>query len=274
MQPDTQQHVIDLQAEANELADLLTPLADAGYQQVTAFKGYTIGDVLRHLHQGDVLATSSIVNPEGFQRLLVERRGRREGGLSSRDDARLAFGHLAGGHLLDTWRKTLSELCHRLDGIAPDVRLKWAGPDMGARMFTTARQMEVWAHGQEIHDRLGRDRAPTDRLKSIATIGVRTFGWTYVVRGLPVPSEAPYVRLTSPSGVPWEWNPPSASNAVTGSALDFCQVVTQVRNIADTALSVTGETARHWMSIAQCFAGPPETPPAPGSRRRVQPAAS
>ena len=35
----------------------------------------------------------------------------------------------------------------------------------------------------------------------------------------------------------------------------------------DTALRVGGETARHWMGIAQCFAGPPENPPAPGTRR-------
>jgi len=42
-----------------------------------------------------------------------------------------------------------------------------------------------------------------------------------------------------------------------------------VRNVADTTLRVEGETARQWMSIAQCFAGPPETPPAPGARYRV-----
>jgi len=39
-----------------------------------------------------------------------------------------------------------------------------------------------------------------------------------------------------------------------------------VRNIADTDLQVTGAVANDWMSKAQCFAGAPETPPAPGSR--------
>jgi hypothetical protein len=42
--------------------------------------------------------------------------------------------------------------------------------------------------------------------------------------------------------------------------------VTQVRNIADTGLTVTGAVATDWMSKAQCFAGAPETPPAPGTR--------
>lgn len=130
--------------------------------------------------------------------------------------------------------------------------------------------MEIWSHGQEIYDVLGLDRVPTERLKSIATIGVKTFGWTFTNRKLPVPPDAPYVRLDAPSGAVWEWNAPSTSNAVTGAALDFCQVVTQVRNIADTKLTVTGGTATSWMAIAQCFAGPPETPPAPGMRAKAR----
>jgi len=71
-----------------------------------------------------------------------------------------------------------------------------------------------------------------------------------------------------PSGAVWAWGPPEADNFVEGSAVEFCQVVTQVRNVADTALRVVGATATQWMAIAQCFAGPPEDPPAPGSRFR------
>ena len=70
----------------------------------------------------------------------------------------------------------------------------------------------------------------------------------------------------APSGAVWEWNEPDDANCVRGNAMDFCQTVTQVRNVADTALEVVGDTATHWMSIAQCFAGPPEEPPAPGTR--------
>ena len=44
---------------------------------------------------------------------------------------------------------------------------------------------------------------------------------------------------------------------VTGPVEDFCLVVAQRRNIADTDLVVNGEVARHWMQIAQVFAGPP-----------------
>jgi uncharacterized protein (TIGR03084 family) len=137
---------------------------------------------------------------------------------------------------------------------------------MGVRMFTTARLMETWAHGQEVYDLMRASRKPTDRLRSIATIGVKTFAWTFVNRGQQPPGPPPYVRLLAPSGASWEWHEPSATEYVRGDALDFCQVVTQVRNVADTKLEVKGDVARKWMAIAQCFAGPPVDPPKPGER--------
>jgi uncharacterized protein (TIGR03084 family) len=256
----------DFRTEVAELAAVLAPLGDAAWDTVTQFKAYTINDLLRHLHQGDVMALTSAESPAEFDALLAERRRRRAGGLSPRDDARQQFGHLAGARLLETWTRTAGRLADRLAALGPDARLKWAGPDMGVRMFVTARQMEVWAHGHDVYDVLGLDRTPTDRLENIAVIGVRTFGWTYANRGLPVPPAVPHVRLTAPSGTVWHWHEGSAAGQVAGSALEFCQVVTQVRNVADTQLAVTGETARQWMSIAQCFAGTPEDPPAPGTR--------
>ena len=137
---------------------------------------------------------------------------------------------------------------------------------MGIRMMATARQMETWSHGQDIYDLLNVARENTDRVKNICHIGVRTFGWTFVNRKLSVPESIPYVKLTSPSGLLWEWNEPNTDNLIEGSAVEFAHVVTQGRNITDTKLQVTGDVATSWMSIAQCFAGPPEEPPTPGHR--------
>ncbi len=85
-------------------------------------------------------------------------------------------------------------------------------------------------------------------------------------RGLDVPGAPPYVRLVAPSGEIWEWNKPSESERIGGDAADFCHVVTQGRNVADTGLRVTGDVAGRWMAIAQCFAGGPSDPPKPGER--------
>src|SRR4030042_847407 len=67
-------------------------------------------------------------------------------------------------------------------------------------------------------------------------------------------------------GKNWIWNdPPSEQNYLRGSAEEFCLVVTQRRNVADTRLQYAGSAAA-WLPIAQCYAGPPEDAPAPGIR--------
>jgi uncharacterized protein (TIGR03084 family) len=126
--------------------------------------------------------------------------------------------------------------------------------------------METWAHGQEVYDLKRVERTPTDRIRHIFTLGVKTFGWTFVNRRLELPGPPPRVRLVAPSGAIWEWNETSGSGRVEGRAVEFCQVVTQVRNVADTQLEVEGDVATRWMSIAQCFAGGPVDPPKPGER--------
>jgi len=256
----------DFRTEANDLHALLGTLNATDWDRATLFKGWTVNDVLQHLHDGDLMAAASVAGPEPFDRLRMEVRARRDQGMSRIQETRYRLGHLTGQRLLEHWYAQMTDLCDKLSLLPASARLTWFGPDMGVRMFSTARQMEIWAHGQAIYDLMGQQRQPTDRLRNIAEIGVRTYGWTFANRALPAPGPIPYVRLAGPSGDVWEWNDPTPENVVEGSALDFCQVVTQVRNVADTALRVNGEPAKAWMNLAQCFAGPPETPPPPGTR--------
>ena len=265
---------IDFRAEADALHTLLATLQDADWNRATLFKNWTVNDIVQHLHSGDLMAAASVAGTDPFAQMRAAMKARRDDGMTGVEETRQRLGDLTGRRLLDQWYATMAGLCDKLSAMQPDARLKWAGPDMGVRMFTTARQMETWAHGQAIHDLMEVPRAPTNRLRNIAEIGVRTFGWTFANRQLPPPGPVPYVRLTGPSGTIWEWNDPtpenSVENSVQGSALEFCQVVTQTRNVVDTHLQVTGEPARIWMSLAQCFAGPPEAPPLPGLRIGVR----
>ena len=50
---------------------------------------------------------------------------------------------------------------------------------------------------------------------------------------------------------------------MTGSAYDFCRLVTQRVNRADTDLVASGPDADRWLDIAQAFAGPPGSGRAP-----------
>ena len=174
---------------------------------------------------------------------------------------------LRGRELANSWMELVEDIASRWSEIDPKRRLLWIGPSMSARSAMTARQMETWAHGFEVFDLFGATRNETDRIRNIVVLGVNTFGWSHQVHGLPVPQKAPELVLTAPSGAAWTFGEPRAGR-ISGAALDFAAVVTQTRARKDTALSVEGDIARIWMENAQCFAGPPETPPAPGSRHR------
>jgi len=257
--------VQDLRNEGDELFALLSDMDTGYWTEHSSFKDWTVWDVVAHLHLSDHMALTSLTSADAFETLMQDIRNAGMGSytltwLQSDDHS------LTGPGLLERWYKTFGELCHALASADPQARFVWAGPGMKARMFATARQMEIWAHGWEIYDLMAIPRQHTDRLRNIAEIGVRTFGWTFANRSLEVPHEVPFVELISPSGTRWTWNDPASEHRVMGNAVEFCQVVTQVRNIADTALTLEGDNAIAWMQIAQCFAGPPEEPPAPGSR--------
>ncbi len=259
------QQAEDFRAESEALYALLEPIDPAAFDEPTQFKDWTINAVLQHLYFWNQMAGYQITDEVGLAERL-KKAGGHKGGMRGFENESL--GGLSGRPLLEAWRANVDETADTFAAADPKARLKWAGPDMSARSSITARLMETWAHGQEVYDHLGVERVNADRIKNIAHLGVSTYGWTYMTRGRKAPSPAPYVKLTAPSGETWEWNRPDPQNMVSGDAADFCQVVTQVRNIADTALETVGETASEWMSMAQCFAGPPEPPPAPGTRRK------
>ncbi len=253
----------DFLEETRALAGLLGPLPDAAFGEATQFKGWTVDDVIRHLHFWNRAAGLQLTDEAELVRLLGAIAG--AGGMRAVERATVPE---AGQALRVVWVKTAGEIADVYATADPKARLKWAGPDMSARSSITARLMETWAHGQEVYDHLGVERVDHDRIKNIAHLGVSTFGWTYQVRRMELPPTAPFVRLTAPSGAIWTWGQEGNVNSVSGSATEFCQVVTQVRNVADTKLDVRGPVATQWMGMAQCFAGAAEPPPAPGSRFR------
>jgi len=259
------EQVIDFRDESEALYRLMLPLDDEAFNAVTQFKQWTFNDILGHLHLWNHAADLSLADEAAFQAFLGEvMQSVASGSLRVFEQQWLAG--LRGRELLEGWHGFVLDMSERFGAADPQARVKWAGPDMSVRSSITARLMETWAHGQAIYDALGVERVDGDRIRNIAVLGVNTFGWAFRNRRLEVPPRMPHVRLTAPSGALWEWGEPSEIERIEGSATEFCQVVTQTRNVQDTALCVNGDNATEWMSIAQCFAGPPEQPPAPGTR--------
>ena len=259
---------LDFRDESDALFTLLDTFDDFDWTRETQFKHWTPNDIVAHLHMGNYAADLSLKGGNeftGFVRRLTELGRNRARHL---DATHAWLGGIKNRDLLLRWRDFSHATADRFVVAEPKKRVKWFGPDMSVLSSISARLMETWAHGQALYDLFGRTRIDTDRIRNIAVIGLNTFGWTFANRGVEAPGVRPNVRLTAPSGALWEWSQADSDNLIEGAAVEFCQVVAQTRNIADTSLEVTGKTAMAWMAIAQCFAGPPESPPPPGTRFR------
>ena len=262
------QQAEDFRAESRALVAILEDLPEADFHRPTLFKDWTIDHVIGHLHLFNVAAQTSLKGEEAFAAFIGPIVKDMQAGKTILECQFPWLDGLSGRALFEAWKAGAESCADAFAEADPKARVKWVGPDMSALSSITARQMETWAHGQEVFDLLGLERQEHDRVRNIAHLGVATFGWTFLNRKEEVPDPAPSVQLTGPSGIVWEWNDAQEDNMVRGSAVEFAQVVTQVRSIADTDLQVIGETAMRWMEIAQCFAGPPEMPPSKGARHK------
>lgn len=258
----------DFRDQCAALAALLAPLPDPDFHRETQFKAWTLNDIMAHLYMGDANARMTLIDPAGFAAARAERQAATAAGESRFAYQRRWSKGLEGQALVKAWRASSAATADSYAAADPKQRVAWVGPDMSARSSITARLMETWSHSQAIYDLLGQVRQDTDSIRAICHLGAITYGWTYQNRGVEPPGPPPHIRLTAPSGAIWEWHADraGAGETVSGPATAFAQVVAQTRNIADVALAVEGPIARDWMAKAQCFAGPPNDPPAPGTR--------
>jgi uncharacterized protein (TIGR03084 family) len=267
MPADIRALLADLAAETQVVRDMLVPLDDAGWDTPTPAAGWAVRDQVSHLAYFDEAATLAAADPDRFRAEAAELMAL---GPSFPDDIAGRYRDLSPVKLLAWFDDARNGFAGTFGAIDPKARLPWYGPDMSAASSVTARLMETWAHGQDVADALGVRREPTGRLRNVAHLGVRTFGFAYQLNGRTVPDAEIRVELAAPDGSTWTWGPEGAADRVEGPALDFCLVVTQRRHIADTALQASGPVATEWMSIAQAFAGPPGPGRHPGQFGRDQ----
>jgi uncharacterized protein (TIGR03084 family) len=257
--------VADLLAESATLRQVLGGLSPADWARATPAAGWTITDQVTHLAYFDDVTRLSLTDPERF---ASEAGQLAADGDDFPDRVAARFHATAPADTLTWFDHVRAHLTAAYRAADPAVRLPWFGPAMSPASSVTARLMETWAHGQDVFDTVGVTREPTGALRHVADLGIRARRYAYAVNGLEIPADPVRVELAGPDGARWAWGPQDAADRVTGTAMDFCLLVTQRRHRRDTALEVTGPVARQWMGIAQAFAGPagPGRPPsaAPG----------
>lgn len=241
--------VADLVAEQEVLDRLVNSLSLDRWDAPSPAEGWTLRDSVAHLAEFDQVAAFALA-----ERRLPPPGGGRTGVLTP---AQLRARTLATTALLEEWRDARRRLAAAAAGIDPRERLPWFGPPMSARSFVTARLMEAWSHGLDIHDAAGAEPVDSDRLRHIAQMGYLTRDFAFRTHGLEPPPAPLFVRLTAPSGDVWMFGPEDAVNRISGPAGDFCRVVTQRIHTDDTRLTAEGEDAATFLRVAQAFAGPP-----------------
>jgi uncharacterized protein (TIGR03084 family) len=248
----------DLAAETAALRLILAPLSDADWQSPTPAEGWTICDQVSHLAHFDQVAITSATDPARFAAEVARD------GAADPDAIARRYHEMTRADLEDWFGRARAELLSAFAGLGPATRVPWFGPPMSVASALTARLMETWAHGQDIADTVGIHRAPTHRLRHVAHIGVGARAFSYAANRLPMPAEPVRVELIAPSGELWTWGPADAGDRVTGTAIEFCLLVTQRRHRDDLAIQAVGLAAGEWLAIAQAFAGPPGPGRKPG----------
>ncbi len=246
----------DLTAEGDRIEGWVAPLGDEQWHAPTPAAGWDVATTIGHLAWTDEVVVVAVEDPQAWEQLLEQAIGDPEHFVDVNAAAAAAA---TPARLLERWRRARGRVVDALRSHPEGEKVPWFGPPMSPTSMATARFMETWAHGLDVADALGIAAEPTDRIRHVAHLGVRTRDYAFATHGLDAPADAFRIELRSPSGELWEWGPADATQSVTGSAYDFCLLVTHRRHRDDLDLVAAGGDADRWLDIAQAFAGPPGT---------------
>jgi uncharacterized protein (TIGR03084 family) len=244
----------DLSAEGDRLEGMVADLTEDAWRTETPAAGWDVAAQVAHLAWTDEVAVLAATDKEKWDKVVMLAIGDPDGFAGT---AALVGAEADPGDILARWRTARASLQQTLRALPAGQKLPWFGPPMSATSMATARFMETWAHSLDVAEALSIPPQPSDRIRHVAHLGVRTRNFSFGVHEEPPPAEEFGVTLVSPTDEVWSWGPEDAAQTVTGSAYDFCLLVTQRRHRQDTDLVAVGPDADRWLDIAQAFAGPP-----------------
>lgn len=254
-----EQVLADLTAEGDQLEAAVVGLDEAAWRTPVPSEGWDIATTIVHLAWTDESALAAGTDKAAWDALVLAAL---EDPQNFVDEQAFEGARAPAPEILVRWQRSRPAVVAMLRAYPEGQKLPWYGPPMSPTSMATARFMETWAHALDVYDALISTGAmtarpePTDRVRHIAHLGVRTRDFAFGVHGLEPPTEEFRVELTAPSGATWTWGPEDAAQRVTGSAYDFCLRVTQRRHRDDLDLVATGPDADRWLDLAQAFAGP------------------
>lgn len=240
----------DLAAEQSALQSVLGAVTGDNWFRATPAKGWDVRDTVAHLADTDEIAIDTCTGgPRALNVFALQ--------LSSPEDVTL-WGVLhgrkmPGAAVLGWWCDTSARERAVLGALDPVERVPW-GLGMRPPSFVTARLMECWAHGLDVHAALGIPAVDTDRLRHVAWLSVRALPYAFGVAGREPPGGELRVELTLPSGATWCIGHDDAPNRVRGPASEFCRLFVHRLRLPDaTGLVAEGEGAEAALEVARAF---------------------
>lgn len=254
----------DLVAEEQHLDQFLQGLTDREWKKKTPAVGWTIQDQVSHLAYVEGVAAE--VLDQGKERIDAEA--------ISDIDEWTAIGVAIGRpqrhqEVIEWWRHGRADVVDALSRMDAGDRVPWIYGEMSAKSFATMRLMETWAHGLDIkvamlgrilpipEDDLEEDEedplADTPRLRHIAWLGQKSLPFSYKMVGEEYPAQGVRVEVMGPKYQAWRFGPEDTDQVIRGMAGDWCRVVVQRQDPADTGLKAVGEHAERALDIARAY---------------------
>jgi uncharacterized protein (TIGR03084 family) len=240
----------DLAAEQQSLRAVVASCGADDWLRPTPARGWDVRDTVAHLADTDEMAIATATGAPGS---INERAGTAASGEDVTFQGVLRGRRLSGPDVASWWDTTIAAEHEMFRTLDPNERVPW-GIGMRPPSFVTARLMETWAHGLDVHTALGVEPHDTDRLAHVAWLATRALPYAYSVAGREPPAEPLRVELTLPSGATWSNGPPSAANRITGPAGEYCRVFVHRMKRADArGVHAEGPVAIDALAVARAF---------------------
>ncbi len=239
----------DLVAEQQGLDQYLQSKRDRDWKTSTPAAGWNVHDQVSHLAFFEEYAYNAIV----------------EDGTALSDAADYptaadftAAGAARGrqmrpGEVIEWWRGTRAKVVDALSRSKPEDRIPWFVGDMSAKAFATARLMETWAHGLDIHAAFKDEVEDGPRIRHIAWLGWRALPYAFQLAG-EVYSKPVRVEVIGPAYAKWVFGPEDTDQLIKGPAGDWCRVAVQRMKARDSRLTAHGDVAEKALLVARAYA--------------------
>lgn len=222
------QAVAELEAEQHDLEVLLRGLEPHLWAAPTPAAGWNVQDQVSHLADTSEICTDTVT---GGPRQLNEEALAAPSPEAFTESGCIKGRSMTPEQVIEWYVETAALSCKALLSKGPKERVPW-GLGMSARMMTTARLMEFWAHGCDIREAVGAPLPATPRLRSIATLALRAVPYAFTVTKVTPPPGTLRAELSFGDEV-WRIGSDDATDVITGDAFEFCRLGTQRARLAD-----------------------------------------